>query len=126
MFYLNWTSASVTATNGKLLLHNDGQNFVLTDYAKAFCKQSSGLTWVSGWYRGYDHAIGEYTEEAAWDGGAKAAEHGISITSDGKLVLSPNYDGFGFRFAPSLYFEYDYGYAQHVGTKYLPFIVGNI
>lgn len=126
MFYPNWTSASVTATNGKLLLHNDGQNFVLTDYAKAFCKQSSGLTWVPGWYRGYDHAIGEYTEEAAWDGGAKAAEHGISITSDGKLVLSPNYDGFGFRFAPSLYFEYDYGYAQHVGTKYLPFIVGNI
>jgi hypothetical protein len=99
---------------------------VLSDYAKKFCKQSSGLTWLPAWYRGYDPSVREYTEEAAWDGGAKAATHGLSITPDGRLVVSSDYDGFGFRFAPSLYFEYDYGYAQHVGTKYLPFVVGNI
>ena len=126
IFYPNWTSMSVTAANGEVILYNDGQNIQLTEYAKKFCKNSSGLTWVPAWYRGYDKNVGEYTEEAAWDGGAKAAEHGLSITTDGRLVAGSNYDGFGFRFAPSLYFEYDYGYAQHVGTKYLPFVVGNI
>lgn len=126
VFYPNWTEISVTAANGEVILYNDGENIKLTDYAKKFCKHSSGLTWVPAWYRGYDKNLKEYTEEAAWDGGAKAAEHGISITTDGRLVLSATYDGFGFRFAPSLYFEYDYGYAQHVGTKYLPFVVGNI
>ncbi len=126
LFYPNWRNASVTAANGEVILLNDGQNLVLSEYAKKFCKQSSGLTWLPAWYRGYDPSVGEYTEEAAWDGGAKAATHGLSITPDGRLVVSSDYDGFGFRFAPSLYFEYDYGYAQHVGTKYLPFIVGNI
>ena len=126
VFHPNWTEISVTAANGEVILYNDGQNLVLSEYAKKFCKQSSGLTWLPAWYRGLDPSLGVYTEEAAWDAGAKAAEHGISITSDGRLVLSQDYDGFGFRFAPSLYFEYDYGYAQHVGTKYLPFIVGNI
>ena len=126
VFHPNWTEISVTAANGEVILYNDGQNLVLSEYAKKFCKQSSGLTWLPAWYRGYDSSIREYTEEAAWDGGAKAATHGISITPDGRLVVSSDYDGFGFRFAPSLYFEYDYGYAQHVGTKYLPFIVGNI
>ena len=126
LFQPNWANISVTASNGERLLYNDGQNLILSDYAKKFCKQSSGLTWLPAWYRGFDPSVGEYTEEAAWDAGAKAAEHGISITSDGRLVLSQDYDGFGFRFAPSLYFEYDYGYAQHVGSKYLPFVAGNI
>ena len=125
-FYPNWTKMSVTADNGELLLYNDGEDgkIKLTEYAAKFCQQSSGLTWVPAWYRGFEN--GAYTEESSWDEGAKAAEHGISIELDGRLVLSRRYDGFGFRFAPSLYFEYDYGYAQHVGTKYLPFIVGNI
>lgn len=140
LFYPNWKAITVTATNGELLLHNDGQNLVLTEYAKKLCKQSSGLTWVPAWYRGFDRTSGlegEYTEEGQWSGGVNdsgpipgaaeaAAKHGISITPDGRLVLSADYDGFGFRFAPSLTFEYDYGYAQHVGTKYLPFVVCNI
>ena len=84
------------------------------------------MIWLPAWYIGFDRISGEYREEAAWDNGAAAAEHGISITSDGRLVTAADYDGWGFRLAPSLYFEYDYGYTQHVGTKYLPFIVANI
>lgn len=126
LFYPNWTALTVKAADGSVLIHNDGTDIVLSDLAKKVCKYSSGITWLPAWYRGYDSTAGAYTEEAAWDNGAAAAAHGISITSDGKLVLSADYDGFGFRFAPSLYFEYDYGYAQHLGTKYLPFIVCNI
>ena len=127
IFYPNWRSFYVKAVDGTDLIVNDGQNVKLTEFAAKFCRQSAGIQWLPGWYRGYDKSSGEFTEEGAWDDAKiKAAAHGISITPDGKLVTSDSYDGFGFRFAPSLYFEYDYGYAQHIGTKYLPFIVGNI
>jgi hypothetical protein len=126
LFYPNWKNFTIIADNGEKLIYNDGQNVVLTEYAKKFCRQSSGLIWLPAWYIGFDRISGEYREEAAWDNGAAAAKHGISITSDGRLVTAADYDGWGFRLAPSLYFEYDYGYAQHVGTKYLPFIVANI
>lgn len=140
LFYPNWRNFVVKSAAGEMLILNDGTNVVLTDYAKKFCQHSRGIEWQPAWYQGFDKNSGEngeYTEEGIWNGGtndngpvpsaaAAAAAHGISITTDGRLVTSPEYDGFGFRFAPSLYFEYDYGYAQHLGTKYLPFIVGNI
>ena len=140
LFYPNWCALTVKADDGTVLIQNDGKNIVLTDYAMHVCKQSKGIVWKPAWYRGFDKKVGdggEYTEEGIWNGGQNengpypgaadaAAEHGISISADGKLVLSEDYDGFGFRFAPSLYFEYDYGYAEHLGTKYLPFIVCNI
>lgn len=140
LFYPNWCALTVKADDGTVLIQNDGKNIVLTDEAKNVCGQSKGIVWKPAWYRGFDKNVGEggeYTEEGIWNGGQNengpypgaadaAAEHGISISADGKLVLSEDYDGFGFRFAPSLYFEYDYGYAEHLGTKYLPFIVCNI
>ena len=140
LFYPNWCALTVKADDGTVLIQNDGKNIVLTYYAMHVCKQSKGIVWKPAWYRGFDKKVGEegeYTEEGIWNGGQNengpypgaadaAAEHGISISADGKLVLSEDYDGFGFRFAPSLYFEYDYGYAEHLGTKYLPFIVCNI
>lgn len=122
MFYEAWTNILLKGTNGKELVINDG-HIRLTEYAEKFCKQSAGIKWIPAWFKRWD---GTNYHEAAWDNGAAAAEWGISISADGHLVTTGAYTGIGFQFAPSLYFEYDYGYAQHLGTKYLPFLVFNI
>lgn len=113
-FHSAWNAISIKSADGEELIRNDGQHIVLTDYAAKFCRQSAGIKWVPAWFVG--------PVEAAWDNGAAAANYGISITSDGYLKTSDTYTGANFKFSPSLYFEYDYGYAQHLGTKYLPFI----
>ena len=122
LFHENWTNISVKSADGKELIVNDG-HIRLTEYAAKFCRQSAGIKWVPAWFKRWD---GTQYHEAAWDNGAAAAEWGISISADGYLKTTPEYTGIGFQFAPSLYFEYDYGYAQHLGTKYLPFLVFNI
>lgn len=122
-FHSAWTAISVKSTDGKELIVNDG-HIRLTEYAAKFCKQSAGIKWVPAWFKRWD---GANYHEAYWeDGAAVAAEWGISITPDGFLQTTDAYTGIGFQLAPSLYFEYDYGYAQHLGTKYLPFLVFNI
>lgn len=122
LFHSAWTQISVKAANGEKLIVNDG-HIRLTDYAAKFCRQSAGIKWVPAWFKRWD---GSNYHEAAWDNGAAAAEWGISISADGYLKTTSDYAGIGFQFAPSLYFEYDYGSAQHLGTKYLPFLVFNI
>ena len=123
-FYNNWKSWYVSNSAGEKLIWNDGHSIQMSEYVAKFCQQSKGVYWQPAWFRRFDREKGEYVPngEFAWDGGAEAAKSGISITSDGKFVASSDYDGSAFDFAPSLAFEYDYGYAQHIGTKYLPFI----
>lgn len=127
LFYANWANWYIMSALGEKLIWNTGSNIQMSDYASKFCQQSKGVYWQPAWFRLFDRtanngAGGYVNQEAAWDGGQMAAGHGLSITSDGKMVVASNYDGCAFDFSPSLAFEYDYGYAQHVGTKYLPFI----
>lgn len=123
-FYNNWKSWYVSNSAGEKLIWNDGHSIQMSEYVAKFCKQSRGVYWQPAWFRRFDKSTNAYVAggEAAWDGGVEAGKYGLSITSDGKLVASSAYDGTAFDFAPSLAFEYDYGYAQHIGTKYLPFI----
>lgn len=122
LFLNGWIGFSLKSSDGKELIVNDG-HIHLTEYAERYCQFSSGIKWIPGWFKYWN---GTSYEETAWDGGAGAANYGISITDDGKLVTSSNYTGVGFQLAPSMTFQYDYGYAQHIGAKYLPFIVCNI
>ena len=124
MFYNNWKSWYVANAAGEKMIWNDGHSIQMSEYVAKFCKQSRGVYWQPAWLRRFDRETNAYVPggESAWDGGAEAAKYGLSITSDGKLVASSDYDGSAFDFSPSLAFEYDYGYAQHIGTKYLPFI----
>lgn len=124
LFYANWKNWCVMNGAGEKIIWNDESGIAVSDYVNKFCKQSKGVYWQPAWFRRFDKSTNAYVAggEAAWDGGVEAGKYGLSITSDGKLVASSAYDGTAFDFAPSLAFEYDYGYAQHIGTKHLPFI----
>ena len=100
-FYNNWKSWYVSNSAGEKLIWNDGHSIQMSEYVAKFCQQSKGVYWQPAWFRRFDSEKKEYVPggEAAWDGGAEAAKSGISISSDGKLVTSSDYDGSAFDFA---------------------------
>ena len=132
-FYSNWKSLNY-APDGIPLITNTGSAIALTEYAAKYCQFSRGIYWDGRWFTRHN---GSGYEADIVDGNATVlSNYGIQITENGHLVTTSAYDGCGFRFAPCLRFEYDYGFSEspasgnytlvNFGPRYLPYIVCNI
>ena len=130
----------LTSTDGRLLIKNDlsTNGFGLTEEAAKYCHQSKGLYFIPGAYVQFassNNAKGEYevrsdpeSREQEANLAAELAEFGITMTDNGHIILSEDYDtSRSFCIHPRIKFEYDYGTIVYTyGSRYLPGLCLNI
>ena len=133
-FYSGWKALNY-APDGIPLITNTGTAIALTEYAAKYCQHSRGIYWDGRWFCHWNGSA--YDPDIIDDNATVLSNYGVKITEDGHLVTTSAYGGDGFKFAPCLRFEYDYGFAEspasgnfgplvNFGPRYLPYVVCNI
>jgi hypothetical protein len=134
-----WCGYSVTL-NGEDVVYVEDGYLKAGDAGKKYCKFSKGVYWIAGqtsiaasqrqnWsmtddekkaFAGSD-CSGEII--GGWDGisGSDMADYGLSVSADGKIVLTDKYQGHACRVAMGPKFQYDYGEVE-IGNYWTAFI----